>query len=262
MLDATAIIGTHNVLLITLDSLRYDVAQQAYSDGRTPNLAALLPQGWEKRHTHATFTYPAHHAIFAGFLPARPERGERLLACHAFTGTTIGDRTYVFDSDNIVTGLADLGYHTACIGGVGFFNKMNPLGMTLPKLFDESHWRPEYGIKDLKSAEHQIRCAHTIIDRHARKRRTFLFMNMSATHTPHAGYLPGATHDSCDSQAAALANADTHLGSLFLSLPATGPWLVILCADHGDAYGDDGCHGHGIAHNTVWTVPYGETVVT
>ena len=29
-----------------------------------------------------------------------------------------------------------------------------------------------------------------------------------------------------------------------------------MCADHGDAYGDDGFHGHGIVHPSVTTVPY------
>ncbi|NEB66383.1 esterase, partial [Streptomyces fulvissimus] len=35
-----------------------------------------------------------------------------------------------------------------------------------------------------------------------------------------------------------------------------GTWLVIMCADHGDAYGDDGFHGRGIAHPAVFNVPY------
>ena len=67
MLDARTLVGTHDILFVTLDTLRYDVAMDALRDGRTPNLRRLLPRGtWEKRHSPATFTYAAHHAFFAG----------------------------------------------------------------------------------------------------------------------------------------------------------------------------------------------------
>lgn len=35
-----------------------------------------------------------------------------------------------------------------------------------------------------------------------------------------------------------------------------GRWLVNMCADHGDVYGDDGYHGRGIAHPVVFDVPF------
>ncbi|MFB7254435.1 hypothetical protein ACFCXM_09550, partial [Streptomyces nojiriensis] len=37
--------------------------------------------------------------------------------------------------------------------------------------------------------------------------------------------------------------------------------LVIVCADHGDAFGEDGYHGRGIAHPTVTTAPFACTVL-
>ncbi|MFI1252971.1 hypothetical protein ACH4U6_04060 [Streptomyces netropsis] len=33
-------------------------------------------------------------------------------------------------------------------------------------------------------------------------------------------------------------------------------WLVIMCADHGDAFGEGGYSGRGIAHPTVMNVPF------
>ena len=68
MIDMNQIVGTHDVALIVLDALRYDVAVDEMAAGRTPNLAALLG-GWEKRHSPGTFTYASHTAFFAGFLP-------------------------------------------------------------------------------------------------------------------------------------------------------------------------------------------------
>ena len=48
-IDAAAAIGTHDVVWVVLDALRYDVAAEALAAGRTPNLAAVLPGGaWEE----------------------------------------------------------------------------------------------------------------------------------------------------------------------------------------------------------------------
>ena len=44
---------------------------------------------------------------------------------------TITEATCVFDAPDIVRGLARLGYYTVCVGGVGFFNKLSPLGSVL-----------------------------------------------------------------------------------------------------------------------------------
>src|SRR5690606_22656125 len=65
MIDVARRIGSHDVLFVTLDTLRYDAAVRALEAGRTPGLASLLPGGWERRHTPGSFTYAAHHAFFA-----------------------------------------------------------------------------------------------------------------------------------------------------------------------------------------------------
>lgn len=264
MLDAKSIVGSHHVLFITLDSLRFDVARDMCNAGRTPNLAKVLPGGaWEERNSPGMFTFPAHHAFFAGFLPTPrgDERAFRIFACRSERGTTIGDRTYVFDAPNIVTGLAGLGYHTVCIGGVGFFSKRTALGSVLPGLFDESHWAPESGTDDLASAEHQVDLALSLLAKRDDPTRIFLFVNMPATHVPHSGYLPGEPNDSLASQGAALAYIDLHLGRLFAGLRKFGPWLSVICSDHGDAFGEDGHRGHSVPHRVVWSVPYAEFVL-
>jgi hypothetical protein len=40
------------------------------------------------------------------------------------------------------------------------------------------------------------------------------------------------------------------------------PTLVILCSDHGTAYGEDGYFGHRVSHPVVWTVPYAEFILS
>ncbi|CAO0827198.1 hypothetical protein SMICM17S_10753 [Streptomyces microflavus] len=45
------VVGSHDLLLVTLDTLRHDVAVELAAAGRIPNLARQLPGGvWEKRH--------------------------------------------------------------------------------------------------------------------------------------------------------------------------------------------------------------------
>src|SRR5438874_1576602 len=138
MLDVSRLIGTHDLLFITLDTLRYDVAAELYAAGRIPHLAAVLPAGgWEIRHSPGNFTFAAHAAFFAGFLPtpARPGRHPRPFALRFDGSETTTAATCVFDAPDIVSGLAGRGYHTLCVGDVGFFNLRGPLGAVLPGLF-------------------------------------------------------------------------------------------------------------------------------
>lgn len=261
-MNIPALIGHHDIALIVLDSLRHDVARNALEQGRTPCLAGLLPGGaWEKRQTPGTFTYPAHQAFFMGYLPMpipRPVPFQRLFACQFSGSESTGPGTWVTGEANIVQGLAQAGYHTLCIGGVGFFDKSSALRRVLPELFQESHWFPEMGVTGADSTRHQVALARARLLDLPRHQRVFLYLNISATHQPNCLFTPGATTDSPATQADALAYVDRHLPPLFEALRARGPGLCILCADHGTAYGEDGCHGHGLAHPVVWEVPYAE----
>jgi arylsulfatase A-like enzyme len=265
MLCASRLVGTHDILLVTLDTLRYDVAAGLHAAGRTPRLSAVLPPGgWERRHSPGNFTFAAHAAFFTGFLPtpATPGRHPRLFALRFPGSETTTAETAVFDAPDLVTGLRRAGYYTICVGGVGFFNKLTPLGRALPGLFDESHWSPELGVTSPRSTEHQVALALERVARLDPGRRALLFLNVSAIHQPNCCYLPGVTSDTLDSHAAALEYVDGHLGRLFRELRGRGPWLTVLCSDHGTAYGEGGFTGHRLAHPVVWEVPYAEFVLS
>jgi arylsulfatase A-like enzyme len=262
VIDMNRLVGTHDVALVTIDTLRFDVATAEMARGRTPNLARLVP-AWEERHSPSSFTFAAHAAFFAGFLPtpARPGRHARLFAVRFPGSETTATTTCVFDTPDIVSGFRARGYHTACVGGVGFFDKKSPLGNVLPAMFDESHWSPELGVTDPRSTEHQVALAISILEAKPRDQRVFLFLNVSALHQPNRMYLPGAERDSIETHAAALAYVDGQLPPLFEALQRRGPSLAILCGDHGTLYGEDGYHGHRIGHPIVWTVPYAEVLL-
>lgn len=266
--DMNQIVGTHNIAFITLDTLRYDVAQSQWEQGHTPHIGSHLPpEGWERRHTPGSFTYAAHHAFFAGFLPtpARPGTHPRLFAAQFHGSVTTVSHTCVFEAPTIIEGLRQRGYHSICIGGVGFFNKQTPLGQTLPGLFDESHWEPSLGVTEKHSTANQFALAAERLAAQPDDQRTFLFVNVSAMHQPNYMYLdppPEDKRDSTASQAAALRYVDQQLPTLFSALAARGPTFCVVCADHGTAYGEDGFMGHRLSHQCVWDVPYTHFLLT
>lgn len=261
-MNMNEVVGTHDVLFLVLDTLRYDVAVEEWKAGRTPNLARVLPStGWEARHTPGSFTYAAHHAFFAGFLPtpATPGRHARPFAIRFGGSETTTPDTCVFDAPDVIHGFASRGYRTVCIGGVGFFNPENPLGRVLPAFFDEAHWSREMGVTDARSTEHQVQLACQRL--RELEQRVLLFINVSALHQPNRHYLPGAAEDSKATHAAALRYVDSQLPPLFDALTKRGPTLGLLMSDHGTSYGDDGFTGHRLAHPAVWTVPYAEVLL-
>lgn len=260
--DMNEVVGRDDLLLVTLDTLRYDVAAELAAEGRIPNLARHLPGGvWEKRHAPGSFTYASHQAMFAGFLPTPAVQGPhpRLFASRFAGSETTAGRTFVFDSPDLVSALAESGYRTVCVGGVGFFNKQGPLGSVLPGLFDESHWEPEFGVASPTSFEAQVRRAEQVVASLPAERRLFLFVNVPSLHQPNWFHLPGATDAEGDSRAthaAALEYVDRHIGRLFAAASSRRRCFAIVCSDHGTAYGDGGFTGHRLGHEAVWTVPY------
>ncbi|MGW1742846.1 STM4013/SEN3800 family hydrolase [Nocardia sp. NPDC001965] len=256
------VVGRDDLLLLTLDTLRYDVAVAETAAGRLPNLTAALPGGvWEQRHAPGSFTYASHQAIFAGFLPtpAAPGPHPRLFAARFAGSETTAPDTFVFDEPDLPTALTALGHRTVCVGGVGFFNNQGALGSTLPGLFAESHWEPDFSVASPVSFEAQVAYARRVIAETPDTQRLFLFLNVSALHQPNWFHLPGATRESGDtreSHAAALRYVDRHIPDLFDALRARGRCFAIVCSDHGTAYGEDGYTGHRLGHESVWTVPY------
>ena len=262
MIDMNQIVGTHDLALIVLDALRFDVATEELTAGRTPNLAAKI-DGWEERHSPGTFTLSSHAAFFAGFLPtpARPGRHQRRLALGFDGSETIGDMTCVLEGATIVEGLAARGYHTLCVGGTGFFNLRNPLGNVLPGSFAERHWDVSTGVTDPRCFENQLAIVERSLAALPSERLAFTFVNIPALHQPNHFYLSGGpARDTKASHAAALHYVDAHLPRLF-TLLARRPTFVIVTSDHGTLYGEDGHVGHRVAHPLVTTVPYAEVML-
>ncbi|BBH20330.1 membrane protein [Paenibacillus baekrokdamisoli] len=261
MIDMNQIVGSHDIVMITLDTLRYDAA--ALEVENCPNLCRGEP--WEKRHTPGSFTYAAHHAFFGGFLPtpATTDKSEHVRLFHSkHTGMKTHPATWLFDTPDIVSGLQQEGYRTICIGGVIFFTKKVPLAKVLPSYFQESYWRMTFGVTNPRSTEHQVNHALKRLEKAEANERLFLFMNVSAIHGPNHYFVAGAKKDSVETQRAALRYVDGEIGRLFTKLrERERPVFCMVFSDHGTAYGEDGFEGHRLAHEVVWNVPYREFIV-
>lgn len=251
----------NDLLVMTFDALRFDVAHEAFQAGRTPYLATLFPNGWEPRHTPGNFTFAAHAALFAGFwpTPVQPGKFVRPFALRFPGSRTIDRTTRVLEGDNIVAGLEQLGYRTLCIGGVGFFNKRTPLGRVFPAMFQTSLWQPEFSVLEYHSTRAQIRAACGLLSDISSEQPIFLFLNLSATHSPTHCYQEGASRDSVATQSAALHYVDRELKPLMDALNGRGRGgSAYFLSDHGTLFGEAGFTGHRVGHPDVWTVPYAE----
>jgi hypothetical protein len=162
----------------------------------------------------------------------------------------------------VISGLRSLGYHTLCVGGVGFFNKQTALSRVLTDLFDESHWRVEFGVTCLESPRNQFDFTAERVDALPREKPLCCFINVSALHQPNYFYCRDSGPDDLESHAAALRAVDSELPRLMAAFRRRGrPLFHITCSDHGTAYGEDGFTGHRVAVPAVWEVPYSHGVV-
>ena len=255
--DMNRIVGQHNILFVVLDALRYDVAQQEFLSGHLPNFEKhLAPSGWEKRYTPGSFTYPAHKAFFAGFLPTKTGQKitGRLFAAAFQDSESTNERTFVFQENDFITALNNNNYATCCIGGVGFFNKQNAISQEFPGLFKDSYWSTETGVTQKDSSKNQFTIAKRWLDKtnclHC------LFINVSAIHQPNYFYSREENRDDLESHAAALRYVDGQLPILLDAIKKKGKTFCIFCSDHGTSYGEDGHWGHRNGHWTVMEVPY------
>lgn len=147
--DMNQVVGTIDILMVCLDTLRYDVAVQEEAAGTTPVLNRY--GAWVKCQAPGNFTYPSHHAMFAGFLPCSADTKCQEKREMLFYPTAIGLRrkvpqgAYAFGGSTVMEGLARDGYDTWCVGGVSFFDKRSDIGKVFPGYFNKSYWHPSFG---------------------------------------------------------------------------------------------------------------------
>jgi membrane-anchored protein YejM (alkaline phosphatase superfamily) len=251
-----------SVLLITLDSCRYDTFQRSC----LPQLRQLAPL--HRALAPSYFTYGSHAAMFMGFLPGVQEpwpwlnpKFAKLFRLAGAGWPSRQQEPFTLQGSSIVVGFERLGYHTIGTGAVGWFDPATETGAVLANQFQHFHypgavWRLD---QQLAWIDQQLQAAAG--------QPVFLFLNVGETHVPY--WHPGAPWSSDDNpcvpfqsqnrrrdcrhrQRACLEYADGLLGPLLQRfLDAT----TVVTADHGDCWGEDGLWEHGISHRRTLEVP-------
>jgi len=251
-----------SVLLVTLDSCRYDT----FAASLTPVIRQIGPvlQAWAPSH----FTYGSHAAMFMGFLPSIREAIPILNSKYAklFRLSRAGWRgkdleVFHLDGPSIISGFSRLGYHCFGTGAVAWFDPNTETGQRLITDFDDfyypgSCWQLHHQLQWLMEKARQ--CSD---------RPFFAFLNIGETHVPY--WHQGAPWDQDDNpcipfqsmdrrhdcfvrQRLCLEWVDQQLTGLIQSFDQA---TIVLTADHGDCWGEDGLWEHGVSHPCTLQVP-------
>lgn len=267
----------NNLILITLDSCRYDT----FVEARTPVLDGFAAV--ERRYAYASWTAPSHYNLLMGLMP------------HANQPGTHAAATYLrdFEQHSVRLGfqitpdsgpfyfpsfLRTRGYFT---GALVSFSSLSP-STPLNRDFDVYRQMPAHN--DMRAMIRELRFPAD--------RPSFWLLNVGETHYPYAiaGEDPaawprlvgaggvfralGADHapilpaffdaETMTGLRARQVRAIEHLDAIFAELFALvprGTWIAIM-GDHGELFGEDGFFGHGpIEHPKVFEVPFLENLM-
>src|SRR5258708_5295572 len=128
-----------NIILVTIDSCRYDTAVKA----NTPNLDRIGPL--RKAETSGSYTYPAHHAFFTGNIPRiLGDEPDYLPGFDQIWRSSSARKTKktvlkTFEGSTIIDYHQNVGDNVLGFGGVTFFD-VNNKNNTLPRLFNNFHY--------------------------------------------------------------------------------------------------------------------------
>lgn len=276
--------GLQSLVVVVLDSCRWDTWQRALDGGDVPHLARL-GRG-EKRYAYASWTAPSHYNLLTGLMPHRsPSRvfasevyKEEYLDYARRLGTDVSFK-------DLLPGLwlpgylrNGLGYRTGAMVSLPVLNRRTGINRD----FDSYRLMPSHNDMDAMVAALRFDPA----------RPSFWLLNVGETHYPYARageQVPELPHLSGvhgvakrldagqgvsaaeapewfsdellaslhDRQVSTLRSLDRVFERLYDTMPP-GTW-VIVTADHGELFGESGYFGHGpIAHDKVFEVPFVE----
>lgn len=264
MVDPAAEIAPRSaasVLIVTLDSCRYD----SFAAAAAPHLRAVGPLRRAEAPSH--FTYGSHAAMFVGFTPGVTEKRPwvnpkfaRLFRVGDVAWTGPHPPAFDLAGANLVEGFRRRGYRTLGTGAVRWFDPATETGRHLTDPFHRFHYAGHPGALPDQLAWLAQELAAIEGD-------VLAFLNLGETHVPywHQGAAWSADDNPCipfgtanraadcrSRQQACVEYADALLAPL---LAAFGAGTILACADHGDAWGEDGLWEHGISHPTTLEVP-------
>lgn len=250
-----------SVLFVTLDSCRFDT----FRDASAPNMKAVAP--FYKAQAPGHFTYGSHASMFVGFTPSVPGKRQAYIDSKFGKLFLVGNVGYRGDTAafsltgrSIAEGFNRRDYRTIGTGATHWFDPATEIGQLLMADFHRFYYA-----ENVFSLHSQLRFLAAEI--RVTKEPIFAFLNVGETHVPY--YFEGApwspddypcipyqTEDRSEEcrmrQTACLEFVDTEIAPLLQMFQHA---TILLCADHGDCWGEDGLWEHGVSHEATLTVP-------
>ena len=232
------------MLLVTVDTLRADRVG-AYGDAaaRTPAMDGLAASGvlFEHAFTPSPVTLPAHTSIMTGLAP--PTHGVRGNGAFA-----LGPGTPTLAEALRARGLAS----AAFIGGFPLARRFG-LARGFDHYDDALAKSPgvSYELAE-RRGDAVVESARSWLSLHPG--RVFVWVHLF---DPHAPYDPPVSRPGLDPYRGEVAATDAALATLLASWNARPePSLVVLTADHGEAFGEHGEESHSLfVYDTTLRVP-------
>ncbi|HAQ67352.1 MAG TPA: hypothetical protein DCR70_06385 [Phycisphaerales bacterium] len=251
-----------SLLLITLDSCRFDTL----SSCSVPVISGVGPI--HKVMAPSYFTYASHAAMFVGFTPGdglsqeaivNPKCG-KLVRLHGGGSPSRANDRFVLRGRSMMEGFNNAGYITAGTGAVKWFDDSSDVGRLLVQ--DFQHYMYAGNAWSLRK---QLQWLSETVG--GARRPVFAFINIGETHVPY--YYEGAPWSNADvtcrafassnnavesarRQAACLTWVDQAIAPLVAAFSKAN---IMICGDHGDAWGEGGVWEHGFHHPKVMEVP-------
>jgi arylsulfatase A-like enzyme len=217
-----------------------------------------------KAQSPSYFTYPSHAAFFVGFLPTvygtqerfiNPEYG-RLFALNR-SSNRLDLAGFKLTGRSLAECFNNLGYNTSGSGAMGWFNPNYRSADTLTRDYNNFFWVEGWG------ALEQIHW--TLQKAQDKTKPAFSFINFGETHSPYwyANAPWDRTVNPCHPkigdidecilrQRMCVEYIDSIISPL---LDRFKDGTIVICADHGDNWGEDGIWGHTVNHSAVLEVP-------
>jgi hypothetical protein len=273
------------IIFITLDCCRFDTTQLA-------DIPFMRSLGEIRRaQSYGTYTLPSHISCFVGYLPNVIEEplaeyySRTVLQLWRLKTARVKDPKYIaipLEGDNIFEGYKKKGYFCLGTGGVRWFRSK-----LLTQYFDKFfYWGcDDYNDVFAQREKNDFSLLHTdeIICELKKYDKWFLFINSQETHVPYdvgdgiavelkqilkkANPLWGGKMKNTDEkyllnnelkllhnmQIKALEEVDKRIKYLVNSF--SGTKLIVICGDHGEAFGENDMYGHGFPNKVVTDVP-------
>ena len=251
---AAAPTTARNLLIITVDTLRADrVGAYGYSRAQTPAMDALATRGvrFERAYATAPITLTSHASLMTGRYPpghGARHNGMRLDLSVPTLAETLGRAGF---ATGAFVGAFPLDRRFGLIKGFSTYGDRMPRGPQ-GRLANE---RPGIAVADEAIAWLEKQLARRSLGEGGQPSRFFLWVHLFEPHAPYGR--PGDRSPADARYDGEVAESDRQIARVIAALgPEASSTLIVLAADHGEAFGEHGEIGHSIfVYDTTLQVP-------